>query len=103
MSKMSSKVKCTNCLGFGHISLDCTSKPLVIQKYKDIGCRTSPAQRFSDILLCLLDSGSWKSPPSIALRVTRKPRCTGFRQKLEDKRLDMARKGINTPSTPYLR
>ena len=34
---MSSMVKCTNCLGFGHISLDCTSKPLVIQKYKDIG------------------------------------------------------------------
>ena len=34
---MSSKVKCTNCLGFGHIFLDCTSKPLVIQKYKDIG------------------------------------------------------------------
>jgi len=30
-------VKCTNCLGFGHIYLDCTSKPLVIQKYKDIG------------------------------------------------------------------
>jgi hypothetical protein len=37
VSKMSSMVKCTNCLGFGHISLDCTSKPLVIQKYKDIG------------------------------------------------------------------
>jgi hypothetical protein len=34
---VSSKVKCTNCLGFGHISLDCTSKPLVIQKHKDIG------------------------------------------------------------------
>jgi hypothetical protein len=30
-------VKCTNCLGFGHIYLDYTSKPLVIQKYKDIG------------------------------------------------------------------
>jgi hypothetical protein len=30
-------VNCTNCLGFGHIFLDCTSKPLVIQKYKDIG------------------------------------------------------------------
>jgi len=37
VSKVSSKVKCTNCLGFGHISLDCTSKPLVIQKHKDIG------------------------------------------------------------------
>jgi len=35
--KVSSKVKCTNCLGFGHISLYCTSKPLVIQKYKDLG------------------------------------------------------------------
>jgi len=29
-------VKCTNCLGFRHISLDCTSKPLAIQKYKHI-------------------------------------------------------------------
>jgi hypothetical protein len=37
VSKVSSMVKCTNCLGFGHISLDCTSKPLVIKKYKDIG------------------------------------------------------------------
>jgi hypothetical protein len=37
VSKISSMVKCTNCLGFGHISLDCASKPLVIQKYKDIG------------------------------------------------------------------
>ena len=37
MSKVSSKVKCINCLGFGHISLDCTSKPLVIQKHKGIG------------------------------------------------------------------
>jgi hypothetical protein len=37
VSKVSSMVKCTNCLGFGHISLDCTSKPLVIQKYKDLG------------------------------------------------------------------
>jgi len=37
VSKVSSMVKCTNCLGFGHISLDCTSKPLVIQKHKDIG------------------------------------------------------------------
>ena len=37
VSKVSSKVKCINCLGFGHISLDCTSKPLVIQKHKDIG------------------------------------------------------------------
>jgi len=37
VSKVSSMVKCINCLGFGHISLDCTSKPLVIQKYKDIG------------------------------------------------------------------
>jgi len=37
VSKVSSKVKCINCLGFGHISLDCTSKPLVIQKYKDLG------------------------------------------------------------------
>jgi hypothetical protein len=37
VSKVSSKVKCTNCLGFGHIFLDCTFKPLVIQKYKDIG------------------------------------------------------------------
>jgi hypothetical protein len=38
VSKVSSRVfECTNCLGFGHISLDCTSKPLVIQKYKDIG------------------------------------------------------------------
>ena len=36
VSKVSSRVKCTNCLGFGHILLDCTSKPLVIQKYKDI-------------------------------------------------------------------
>jgi len=35
VSKASSRVKCTNCLGFGHILLDCTSKPLVIQKYKD--------------------------------------------------------------------
>jgi hypothetical protein len=35
--KVSLKVKCTNCLGFGHISLDCTFKPLVIQKHKDIG------------------------------------------------------------------
>jgi hypothetical protein len=33
---MNSMVMCTNCLGFGHISLDCTSKPIVIQKYKDI-------------------------------------------------------------------
>ena len=37
MSKVSSIVKCTNCLGFGHISLDCTSKPFVIQKHKDTG------------------------------------------------------------------
>jgi len=37
VSKVSSMVNCTNCLGFGHISLDCTSKPLIIQKYKDIG------------------------------------------------------------------
>ena len=37
VSKVSSIVKCANCLGFGHISLDCTSKPLVIQKYKDLG------------------------------------------------------------------
>jgi len=36
MSKVSSKDKCTNCLGFGYISLDCTSKPLVIQKHKNI-------------------------------------------------------------------
>jgi hypothetical protein len=28
--KVSLKVKCTNCLGFGHIFLDCTFKPLVI-------------------------------------------------------------------------
>jgi hypothetical protein len=32
VSKVSSKVKCTNCLGFDHIFLDCTSKPLVIKK-----------------------------------------------------------------------
>jgi len=37
VSKVSSKVKCINCLGFDHISLDCTSKPIVIQKHKDIG------------------------------------------------------------------
>jgi hypothetical protein len=37
VSKVSSKVKCTNCLGFGHISLDCTSKLLIIQKHKNIG------------------------------------------------------------------
>ena len=37
MSKVSSRVKCTNCLGFDHISLDCTFEPLVIQKCKDIG------------------------------------------------------------------
>ena len=37
VSKVSSKVKCINCLGFGHISLDCTSKPLVVQKHKDLG------------------------------------------------------------------
>jgi hypothetical protein len=36
VSKVSSKDKCTNYLGFGHISLDCTSKPLVIQKHKNI-------------------------------------------------------------------
>jgi hypothetical protein len=38
MSKVSSRVfKCTNYLGLGHISLDCTFKLLVIQKYKDMG------------------------------------------------------------------
>jgi hypothetical protein len=37
VSNVSSKVKCTNCLGFGHIFLDCTSKPFVIQKHKDTG------------------------------------------------------------------
>jgi hypothetical protein len=37
VSKVSSRVKYTNCLEFHHISLDCTSKPLVFQKYKDIG------------------------------------------------------------------
>jgi hypothetical protein len=50
VSKVSSKVKCTNCLGFDHISLDCTSKPLVTQKYKDIGCRTS--LRGNSVIFC---------------------------------------------------
>jgi len=36
VSKVSSRAKYTNCLDFGHILLDCTFKPLVIQKYKDI-------------------------------------------------------------------
>jgi len=35
--KMISKVRCAKCQGFGHSFINCTSKPLVIQEYKDIG------------------------------------------------------------------
>jgi hypothetical protein len=35
--KTSSKVQCAKCQGFGHSFVNCTSKPLVIQEYKDIG------------------------------------------------------------------
>ena len=37
-------------------------------------CRTSPCS--VDGYFCLI--GSWESPPSIWLKVTRKPRCTGL-------------------------
>jgi hypothetical protein len=43
----------------------------------DYHCRMPPAWHLvGDFLLCLI--GSWESPPSISLRVTRKPGCTGL-------------------------
>jgi hypothetical protein len=45
----------------------------------------------------------WELPPSIPLRVTRKPGFTGHCQRFEGKGLVVAREGISTPSTPYLR
>jgi hypothetical protein len=66
-------------------------------------CRTSPARRFDDFFISFAGFGLWESPPSISLRVTRKPRFTGRRQRLEGKGLVVAREGISTPSTPYLR
>jgi hypothetical protein len=54
VSKVSSNVKCTNCLGFGHISLDCTSKPLVIQKYKDLGKRNIVVLKCISLILRIL-------------------------------------------------
>jgi hypothetical protein len=37
MSRLSSKVQCAKCQGFGQIFIIYTSKPLVIQEHKNIG------------------------------------------------------------------
>jgi len=49
-----------------------------LYKGKNYYCRTSTARRpFGDFSFrCFI--GSWASPPSILLRVTRKPGCTGL-------------------------
>jgi len=37
MSRLSLEIQCVKCQGFGHVFFNCISKPLVIQKHKDIG------------------------------------------------------------------
>jgi hypothetical protein len=49
--------------------------------------------------VCLI----WELPPSISLRVTRKPGFTGRCQRFKGKGLVVAKEGISTPSAPYLR
>jgi hypothetical protein len=53
--------------------------------------------------LMLLDLRSWKSPPSIGLRVIRKPKFTGRCQRSKGKKLIMTKKNISTPSALYLK
>jgi len=39
MSRLSSEIQFVNCQGFSHVFFNCISKPLVIQKHKDIGVK----------------------------------------------------------------